>query len=749
MARVTRSRKIHIVEDNTAITTQEPLLDITTKGQPLTEIINHEGADTMAKAEGSSIPAQLKQLKAAYRDAIGSGKRIRKPRNKRTGHQDEEQYEATSEGHTGEDGEDKLESIDLGTVYPPIPVIQGSVASLPNNPMSIDLTAGLLVHQTPDPPATARRITRQQLAKQQAGQYYSSGLLRSFTLPSVNEHHEPDHSLITSLFGGRPAGSSIDRNVPIGDSTAPHDGTQTSTKAMADYYLHLAEYAGIESTPQADSPLRLDGQALEDSLMSEDTIRNVEAQPNNHTRTQLRSPVKTLEEVERSCEEENDPSTADISDEDSFIEQITCRSPAKPVSRIEDSLEALDKLEEAIDALDQAALAEHIVSPEKTRAKPRRGEVSTQLGSRSLREQTRTSHDALAKATHEPRPSKQRSQTPGYASMRVKSTMAKQPPNLKKATSMTFHPIVAERNNSVEGQRRVESTSKAPPKRPISLLPPKPPAKSTKPPTRPTFELPGAAVSRRLKEQREARLAQREANEDAAAKSSAPPKAPKSHKPPTRPTFELPGEAISRRKREAHEARVKAQEEEERKRREFKARPVRKSIVPEHMPRDNVASRARQSHVGLDNMETGELSVTKRNSVAVTRRVSQLLPNQPSISTPGAPGPTGQLARKPSTTSGPSMSGLTLQRTVSTKEVQIQRQRAKEIYNRDARLTEDIERERLEREAAAKRARAEAAERGRQASREWAERQKAKKMGEAGKGMVSGNSPSGQVGFKG
>lgn len=89
-----------------------------------------------------------------------------------------------------------------------------------------------------------------------------------------------------------------------------------------------------------------------------------------------------------------------------------------------------------------------------------------------------------------------------------------------------------------------------------------------------------------------------------------------------------------------------------------------------------------------------------------------------------------------------------MQRTVSATEVQVQRQRAKELYNRDAKLTEEIERERREREAAAKRAREEAAERGRQASREWAEKQLARKMAESDKGMSVGYGPGGQMGLK-
>jgi hypothetical protein len=94
------------------------------------------------------------------------------------------------------------------------------------------------------------------------------------------------------------------------------------------------------------------------------------------------------------------------------------------------------------------------------------------------------------------------------------------------------------------------------------------------------------------------------------------------------------------------------------------------------------------------------------------------------------------------------MSGRALQRSVSVTDVQVQRQRAKEIYNRDNKLAEDIEREKREREAAAKRAREEAAERGRQASREWAEKQLAKKMAAGDKGLSAGYGPGGQMGLK-
>jgi hypothetical protein len=446
-----------------------------------------------------------------------------------------------------------------------------------------------------------------------------------------------------------------------------------------------------------------------------------EAYAESGSQSPAKSTAKTLEEVE-SAEDSTVPAT---STDDSFVEQIICRSPAKPVLRIEDSVEALDQLEDAIEAVDQAALAERVVSPEKERHK-----------SNTMRERSKP------EATHSHKSTKPQL-NPKFNTMRVKPT-APRTAVVKRSISTTVKQTSL---LSSEDQKKAQPPKKAPVKRPTSLLPPKESVKSTKPPTLPSkFELPGEAVARKLKEQREARQAQRESSENAGPSASGPKV--KSTKVPTKPTFELPGEAISRRKREAHEARMKAQEEEERKRRDFKAKPLRKSVVPDFVPRDTAASRARQSKIGLENMDSGSLSVAKRGSNVGAHRPSIAQVTLANMSAPRSPGPA--IERKPSTKSaGPSMSGLVMQRSVSSSDVQAQRQRAKEIYNRDNKLAEDIEREKREREAAAKRSREEAAERGRQASREWAEKMRAKKMAEGDKGMGIGYGPGGQMGLRG
>lgn len=729
MARVTRSRKVDVAEDHTALASQTPLPDTPAKSIPLSELSVSDKVNAMSTTvEEIGVASQVKHLKAAYREALGHTKRGKKPKKGKG------QVEEWEGGEEARDEENIRES--------PVPEAtrqllqlqsrEGSLVSLFDKLDLQDLTttsADVSQHHesNPEQPAASVRLTRRQLATKQAGQYTSSS-----TLDCQNSSSSVHY--FTSLFGGRrPAGSVRTRSwrTPLpNDEVAFNYGTITNKGS------YLAEEALTASR--------------ETNIDVYDEPRSYGADGNQHNQTQVTTtstpakPIKTLDEVEKACEEEQPDSPTKVGKRDSFIEQITFRSPAKPVSRIEDSVEELDKLEDALEELGQAVQPEAMASPKKSR------KAEPEASGKALKKQIDAAVKAVAQAARKSSPPKQSPPKPGYASMRVKSTAPKQRPTVKKATSMIFKQPAAESDKSLPEEVKVKPTAKAIVKRPASLLPPKEPAKSTKPPTRSTFELPGEAVARKLKEQREARLAQRESSEDTfhTARAVSGTKTVKSTKPPTKSTFELPGEAVSRRKKEAHEARVKAQEEEERKRREFKAKPLRKSTVPNVAPRDTVASRARQSRIGLENMEDGNLSVAKRGSVGAHRPSIQQL-KLANMSAPRAPGPKEGLTRKPSTKSGPSMSGLHLQRTVSDKEVLVQRQRAKEIYSRDARMAEDMEREKQEREASARRAREEAAERGRQASRDWAEKQRTKKLAEGDKGLSAGYGPGGQMGLSG
>ncbi|EHY60625.1 hypothetical protein ABEF92_001807 [Exophiala dermatitidis] len=255
----------------------------------------------------------------------------------------------------------------------------------------------------------------------------------------------------------------------------------------------------------------------------------------------------------------------------------------------------------------------------------------------------------------------------------------------------------------------------------------------------------------------------------------------KSSKPPTKPTFTLPGEAISAKLKAQREERLKREEEAEKERKQFKARPVPSKVArPSVLPRETKASQARMSIYanGVD-----------KENVAPQQRVSSSSSSSSSTGTEPRPSSTAAKVRvssvehsakvanssvrrttgvgassvvvvektrptRPTTSVGehktgvtttavtrgagtaaatqskPRVSSLTLtagqKQTVTKEEVAQQEAKGREVFGRNKIEMERAEKKKREKEDAAKRARAEAAERGRQASREWAERQKKK-----------------------
>ncbi|EFW98703.1 carboxylesterase family protein [Grosmannia clavigera kw1407] len=392
------------------------------------------------------------------------------------------------------------------------------------------------------------------------------------------------------------------------------------------------------------------------------------------------------------------------------------RSPASSVSRIEDTIEELDRLEDEFEAVHSLVRVEHVPSPEKPDDdKAARVAAVGRSGS--------TRKVVVAKA--------------GGVRAELKATAG------MTRTSSTRKPGVAPSQAKKQGGPAETGTGpgsgikRMSITRPASLLPPKPPMKSSKPPTVSTFELPGEAVARRLKEQREKRMSAALSGNGIVAPTATPVQTPRrrrSVKPPTIPAFELPGEAISRRKREEHEAKIRRQEEEEKKRREFKARPMRMSTTPSSQPRETVASRARtnrMSMIGESGSAGGGLSVggSKRLSVSTASpgRSMQQATGRGRVSNVETQSVESRASRATSSSTC-SMSGK--RSSVSAEEVQQQKLRGKDIYHRDNYLSVDRDQEKREREAIAKQARQEAAERSRILSREWAEKQKqrAKKL---------------------
>ncbi|EKD21325.1 carboxylesterase family protein [Drepanopeziza brunnea f. sp. 'multigermtubi' MB_m1] len=686
MSRVASSRTFAIAEDDTAtaaLTFQTPSTP-TPADQYYLHPMGTRIVSNTVTMKSDPLEAEVRGLKAAYKSALGVGKKLKKGRSKRKDRQTDSQ----------ETVDDELPVVELALASPaPASPVQSSRGTAP---AAEDLETHSIKQSV--------RTTRNQAAKAQAGQYIydTSEFFRSEDCSVISEKIRGLDYI--SLFSGRRA--NLNRTGKVSTIRKSPDGNYSTN-----HTLSLAKDIQLESH-------------FETVVASAvDTLKTTTHNENHKEQEAIwvrhppaGSPVKTLEEIEKAYGPSDPAYSTDVADEDSFVKQIICRTPAKPVSRIEDSLEALDQLEEALDALNQATQTEIMPSLQKPNSRWARDSLEgtgkeKQVGKKPAGKQN------AAKG--------QQPLRTGYASVRVKSAQ-KQAPTLKKAASMNFKPASSSTRSSEE-QGKAQPSIEAAIKRPISLLPPKETARSTKAPTRSNFTLPGEAVALKLKEQREARVAQRQSSDESyqTVRNVCGPKI-KSTKPPTKPTFELPGEEVSRRKRAAHEARLKAQEEEERRRREFKAKPIRNSVVPNMVPRETLASRARQSKGGTEHIEDGNLSISKRGSNVGAHRPSIAVLALANSSAPRAKGTFIPPVRKlsPSVTAPSSMTGCPVQRVQRAEPTTDSglRKRAKEIYNRDALLTAEMDKGKRDREAAAKRAREDAAERGRQASREWAEK---------------------------
>ncbi|KAL9065310.1 MAG: hypothetical protein Q9157_007512, partial [Trypethelium eluteriae] len=244
----------------------------------------------------------------------------------------------------------------------------------------------------------------------------------------------------------------------------------------------------------------------------------------------------------------------------------------------------------------------------------------------------------------------------------------------------------------------------------------------------------------------------------------------KSNKPVTRPTFRLPGDAVAAKLKVKREERLNREGANEQKKCELKARPVRKTANPAITVKPTATSRARISatHQQLNNAISAgskrKLSIPSRGPASrpsqtsrpttsthrpIPRPSTHSTKSRPSASTStSTPTPTStssslantSKSRTSSSTTVATVSATTTSSStsastsltkppISASELAHQRERARAIFARDR--DENAEREvtRRTKEDAARKARAEAAERGRAASRKWAERQRARMPG--------------------
>ena len=388
-----------------------------------------------------------------------------------------------------------------------------------------------------------------------------------------------------------------------------------------------------------------------------------------------------------SADNPKDGSGVDKVEEDLFLDQIKKRSPSKRVSRIEDSVEALDALEEEIEKVDKLipTTADNLSDTAKTKIQ---AEVHPKTAGKKMNGSVRVKDN---KTVH------------------IKTVTGKQSASVRST---------APRPSILPGANKAVTPPKGSPRKPtIESTSPVPAQQSAK-------VGPQSVTHKRV-----------------SSVHKKPFQPTKSAKPPTQATFELPGEAISRKLKEQREERVKRGEEQANKQRVFKARPVRLSQAPE--VKLTAAARAR---IGLAKGEpvnrskpvegtpkpTPSLSVTPSASTVANKRVSSLTVAKRVSAVQPTANSSARVTRKPSlATAGaahnPSVSGPS--RSAPTAEdLALQKVKGKEVFGRTRVEIMEREKARKEKEEAAKKARAEAAERGRVASREWAEKQKLRKM---------------------
>ncbi|PTB63807.1 hypothetical protein BBK36DRAFT_1143515 [Trichoderma citrinoviride] len=403
------------------------------------------------------------------------------------------------------------------------------------------------------------------------------------------------------------------------------------------------------------------------------------------------TPPMKVPEIVLAVESAVSPTFTAVSDR-SFGESSS-RATSFSLPRIEDSLEELDRLEDQLEALNEYTSPRQLALV--TRPQHPKAVASQQTPEEAMRAMKR-SMAACTPATVRVKPTEKVSATPRRSfSLTARERSPEQPVKGSSSHRSGLGVFMSKAGNTLA---TVAKSS----------------IRSSKAPTIPSFELPARDT--------------REAHHAAAAKALEAPPKPRSNMPQSKSTFELPGDTISRRKREEMEAKLRAEEEEQRKRREFKARPAKPASTPSTLPRDTVASRARQAKIQEEAAQRQAASAqkVKRLSLGLVRDE----PTTPTVSKAEKSRFRGSMMAAAESINRSILSSMVgaarSKNPLSIESMATRlRPRPKEIQD-SATLKEKKSHEKLDRPMTAKAARDEAAERSRMASREWAERKRRK-----------------------
>ena len=459
-----------------------------------------------------------------------------------------------------------------------------------------------------------------------------------------------------------------------------------------------------------------------------------------------RSPAKmTCIEPTNGMSPSQEPLDVLTKDKDgSFIEQIMKRTPIRQGSRIEDSVEAIDAFEEAIEKVGELIPA--MTEEPRLGARTRKQRGATKASDAS-QEVTKASAAARKRPSAGPIAAKTKRPT---ERVKMPSRKLVSPPTsvtASKATSDNASDAGA-KNASEAGPITSSTSSVAGSTRPVRNPPvkrvssitkvPFQPTKSTKPPTRSTFELPGEAIARKLKEQREERLKRIEEDPDKKPPFKARP-VRKSSTPIVKGTATSRARMSLAAKPDTSDYSINDQQAPASKPKttivaakaglpySTEALNKRLSVFSANKPTEEASKRLSST---LTTLTVSKKRTTPANTSArLVRAASTSISNTNTTTTTTAPRRASTMVMGPPPAPPRQTSSIII--VPAPAELAQQKIRGKEVFNR-VRVEQD-ERDRIkrEKEEAAKKARAEAAERGRLASREWAERQRLKKMGSA------------------
>ncbi|KAF1921727.1 hypothetical protein BDU57DRAFT_510678 [Ampelomyces quisqualis] len=622
-----------------------------------------------------------------------------------------------------------------------------TTASTTANTIPSDTVESSTVEDRPASPAhKAVRLTRRQLAKQEEEPRQSQQPATSLKVEPVEEQPVVDD------IPRNQTEATVDMEA---EATAePENVVEAEDPLDAMHTSQAADYAA--SGAQED-------QAFEDDEAA-DQIGEKQAPEIAKAKLEVVLPIKNVdperEGVEPSIGITSDPEPKTLAPErpsDACRTPIisrtssrrASRSPSKSPMRIEESIEALDALEEALENVGKAV--SHF-DPSTADKSPRKQALPKEARTPSARTKTPRKTTLASRV----------SRTPSAAPKSIKPTTTA----LARASSVRVAPAKDLRKRSTETVDYLASN-----RRPVSIsFPTPPPPPKGRAPTKPTFQLSSDAVAAKLKAQKEERL-KREAEREARGvvpkqrPISMPPVA-KSTKAPTKATFQLPGEAVA--------AKLKAQKEERLNRvaqssqgDQPKPRPVSISMPPPTMkstkaptkanfqlPGEAVAAKLKAQREERQKREeeagaVKKAAASKARSAPIRKPVALPTRSQPGVTIP-PPHPKSDTLQPPSQRSASTSSkrnsiqasrSTSVSTTASNRNSVIvpkamvtpvdavqQKLKGKEVFNRDKNEKEAKERERREKEEAAKQARAQAAERGRIASREWAEKQRQKML---------------------